>query len=51
LKRNWQNKERLPSRIAAPQAGADAAAMIGDLMAAEDVAEKVRRILVLRQTR
>jgi thiamine-phosphate pyrophosphorylase len=30
-------------------AGADAAAMIGDLMAAEDVAEKVRWILALHQ--
>lgn len=32
------------------QAGADSAAMIGDLMAAADVAEKVRRILALRQS-
>ncbi|MGH7830683.1 MAG: thiamine phosphate synthase [Candidatus Binatia bacterium] len=32
------------------QAGAVSAAMISDLMAAEDVAEKVRRILALRQS-
>jgi thiamine-phosphate pyrophosphorylase len=31
------------------EAGADAAAMISDLMGAEDIAEKVRRILSLRQ--
>ncbi len=31
------------------EAGADAAAMISDLMRAEDIAEKVRRILSLRQ--
>ncbi|MFQ5902234.1 MAG: hypothetical protein ACE5JO_00945 [Candidatus Binatia bacterium] len=31
------------------EAGADAAAMISELMKAEDVAEKVRRILALRQ--
>lgn len=32
------------------EAGADAAAMIGDLMRAEDVAEKVRKILRQRQS-
>ena len=32
------------------QAGADSAAIISDLMGAEDVAGKVRRILALRQT-
>jgi len=31
-------------------AGADAAAMISDLMTAEDAAEKVRRILALRSS-
>lgn len=32
------------------EAGADAAAIISDLMGAEDVAKKVKRILALRQT-
>ncbi len=32
------------------QAGADAAAMIGDLIAAKDIVEKVRRVLALSQT-
>jgi thiamine-phosphate pyrophosphorylase len=32
------------------QAGADSAAMIGELMGAEDVSAKVRRILSLRQS-